>query len=306
MGTAAGVTVYGLDEARSQAVADAVFSEWERLDRTYSWYAPGSRLSEVNRRAAREWVVLDDEFYGLVARALELHRSTKGRFDVTFSPLWELWGRCAKAGRLPRPDELAAARRRVGSRRVLLDPRRRAVRLRGGVSLNLGGLVKDHALRRGREVLEREAPATPVLLDLGGDILAHNPKRPAWQVGVKHPLRPGGLLGALRLPDGGAVLTSGSYERFVEIGGKRYCHILDPDTGRPLEGFASLTVSLPDIREEHPPSLALALLGREAALAWAASRPGARAVWADLDGKVMTASGAGGRASWSLSAGAPR
>lgn len=298
MGTRAGVTVYGLDEARGQALADEVFAEWTRLDRAYSWYDPASELSRVNATAPLGPVTVSAEFGGLIARALEVHRVTAGGFDATFSPLWELWGRCAKAGRLPEPEELRAARSRAGSESVRLSPSRLSVRFFRPVSLNLGGLVKDYALRRGGELLSRRAPGVPVLLDLGGDLLAHGRKDPAWQVGVRHPLRPGGLLGTLSFPEGGVVLTSGDYERFVEIGGRRYGHILDARTGLPVSGFAGLTVYLPDASVEHLPSAALVLLGREAALSRVRAIPGALAVWVGSDGSVRTAEGPACRAAW--------
>jgi thiamine biosynthesis lipoprotein len=162
----------------------------------------------------------------------------------------------------------------------------------------LGGLVKDYALRRGGEILSGRADGVPVLLDLGGDILAYGRKSPPWQVGVRHPLRPGELLGTLRFPEGGAVLTSGDYERFVEIGGRRYGHILDARTGLPVSGFAGLTVYLPDISVEHLPSAALVLLGRDEALARVRAIPGALAVWVGPDGSVETAEGPGSPAAW--------
>jgi len=290
MGTKASVAVYGLDEARSQVVADAVFAEWARVEKVFSWYDPQSELSLMNRAALRGWAPVSQELFDRVAESLELHRLTGGRFDPTFSPLWELWRRSAREGRLPSAATLKAAKSRMGAERVRLDAKNRRVRFLGPVSVNLGGTVKDYALRRGLMILEKRLKKTPVLLDLGGDLLAWDFKRPPWTAGVRHPFRPDGLLGALRLPEGGLVLTSGSYERFVEVGGRRFCHILDAKSGRPLEGMSSFTLALPEMTA-HPPSVALALLGREAALAWVRSTPGAFGVWADEAGGVETAAG---------------
>jgi thiamine biosynthesis lipoprotein len=299
MGTRASVTVYGLDEERSRAVAEEVFAEWGRIEGVFSWHDPKSSLSALNRSALREWTPVSEELWGLLEKAQEYHRLTGGAFDATFSPVWELWKVCAKQGRMPSSLELSAARAKTGWKSVRLDSVRRMVRFDDPVSINLGGTVKDYALRRGLAILERSLPQKPaVLLDLGGDLLAWGAKSPAWTAGIKHPLRPAGLLGMLRLSQGGAVLTSGSYERFVEIDGRRFCHILDSRTGRPLEGMSSFTLALPDPSVEHLPSVAAVLLGRERALEIARSLPGALAVWADADGRVETSSGPGAGAAW--------
>ncbi|MFA5141066.1 MAG: FAD:protein FMN transferase [Elusimicrobiota bacterium] len=297
MGTLAQVTVYGAGEARSRAAADAVFKEWERIQKTYSAREPDSLVSRLGREAPRGWVTLDEEAYSLLEKSLAWHAMLEGRFDVTFPPLWELWARAAETGEEPTPEEIAQALSRMGSGAIRLDPERRSVRFLKPLRIDLGGVCKDYALLRGAGVLRTELPGGTALLDLGGDLVAYGRKPGGWRIGVRHPLRKGGLLGRLSF-QGGAVLTSGCYERFVTVGGKDRCHILDAKSGRPLEGFSSLSVVLPSIEAAHHPSVVYALMGRERGLEAVRSMPGALAVWADLDGKVGTASAWDSRARW--------
>lgn len=299
LGTHAEVTVYGQDEKTSKSIADAVFKEWDRLDKEYSFTNKYSIVSYINRKASREWVTVSDECYGILEQSLEYFRMTGGSFDITFAPIWELWKKSAKADVLPDSKSLKKALSKVGSDSIMLDPARKAVRFSKYVQINLGGVLKDYALLRGKYVLDRFSAQRPkaVLLNLGGDILAYGKKYPSWSIGVRHPMKSGALLGRLGF-DEGAVLTSGSYEHFVEIAGKRYCHILDLKTGYPLENFTSLTVYLPDIEVEHFTSLVAVLMGRKSGLEAVSKIKGAMAIWTDGGGRVTVKSNPACQAMW--------
>jgi thiamine biosynthesis lipoprotein len=298
MGTVTAVTVYGESESRSRRVAEAVFKEWERIQKAYSAHDPDSLVSRLGREASKDWVPLDEEAYSLLVQSLAWHSMLEGRFDVSFPPLWELWSGAAKTGKEPSPKEIAQALSRIGSGAISLDPERRAVHFLKPLRIDFGGICKDYALQRGSRLLQTELPGGTALLDIGGDMVAYGRKPGDWRIGVRHPLRKEGLLGTLSFPEG-AVLTSGCYERFVTVGGKDRCHILDASTGRPLEGFSSLTVFLPSIEVAHHPSVVYALMGRESGLEAVRSIPGALAVWASLDGKTETASAADSAGRWS-------
>lgn len=291
MGTSAEVTVYGLDEQTSGSIADAVFKEWDRLDKEYSFTDRYSIVSYINRKAPLEWVAVSDECYGILEKSIEYFRMTGGSFDVTFAPVWELWKKSAKADVLPDSKSLKDALSKVGSDSIMLDPRRQAVRFSKHVQINLGGVLKDYALLKGKRVLDRfpDRPPKFVLLNLGGDILAYGRKSPSWSIGVRDPMKSGVLLGRLGFEEG-VVLTSGSYERFVEIAGRRYCHIIDTKTGYPLKNFSGLTLYLPDIEAGHFTSLVAVFMGRKAGLEAISKIKGAMAIWTDGSGRVTVMS----------------
>ncbi|MFH1619828.1 MAG: FAD:protein FMN transferase [bacterium] len=299
MGAPASITVYGADEKTANAAAKAIFAEWARLDREYSYTDPYSTLSYVNRKAITDWVEVDREFFSFLKQALDFYKMTNGSFDVTFAPLWEVWKKSAKVGVMPEKAEIDAALAQVGFSAVTLNHVRRAVRFSKPVQLNLAGLIRGYALLRVKRMLEKmfPDPHPAILMDLGGDILAFGRTKRPWELEIKNPLRSKRRLGRV-IFDEGAILTTGSYERYVEIADKRYCHILDLKTGYPLENFSSLTIYLPSLEDIPFPSVVPALMGKEAAFKAVAGITGAFGVWVDADGRVETVLGPGTGARW--------
>lgn len=301
LGATAEISVYGADEKNSRAVADAVFAEWGRLDGEYSFNNAYSLISYINRKAPFDWVPVTEECYGLLEKSREYFRMTGGRFDVTFAPLWELWKKSARENVLPDKKDIDAALSQVGFDAVSLDPARRAVRFLKPVQINISGVVRNYALLRAKGVLDGLAvKPESVLVELGGDILAYGRRRPRWEIELRHPLKPAVMLGTLAF-DEGAVLVSESHEHFVEIAGKRYCHILDLKTGYPIKDFAKLTIYVPSIDGSHFPSAVAVLMGREAGLAAVSAIYGAMALWADPEGKVFSAAHPSCPANWTPS-----
>lgn len=164
---------------------------------------------------------------------------TDGAFDVTVRPLITLWKQAAAGGRLPTVEEREAALTRVGFDAVELDQDR--IRFaHEGISLDLGGVAKgyfgDVAIAR-----LRQAGACRCIADVGADLVsARNPEEQPFRIGIRSPWGDG-LMGTITT-DGGAVVTSGDYERYVTIDDHRYSHIVDPRTGMPVEGMHSVTV----------------------------------------------------------------
>ncbi len=232
--------------ARSEQEAQHWFAlaraEVERIEQKYSRYRQDSVLSRINAGAGGGDMVVDEETASLLNYANTCFDASGGAFDITSGVLRRLWQFGEKNSRfapqVPSPHALATVLQHIGWQRVNWQPP--TLSLPAHMELDFGGVAKEYAADRAAMVCA-QAGACALLINLGGDVraLASQPGDVPWRVGITHP-RPrttgsgDATLATLDVLHGG-VATSGDYERYIEINGKRYCHILDPRTGMPAE-----------------------------------------------------------------------
>jgi thiamine biosynthesis lipoprotein len=244
MGCTATVRACGPDAESLPAVVGEALDEIDRVDRLMSHYRRDSPLSRLNREAANGPVAVEPELLAFLAECLRWSRESGGAFDVTVGPLMKAWGFFRDEGRVPTGDELARALEVVGYAHVVLDRAAGTVSFdRAGVELDLGGIGKGYAVDRVVEALRRRGIAS-ALVNLGGSsvyALGAPPGREAWEVGIADPTSPGKTGRTVRLRDR-ALSVSGGYERFFEKDGVTYSHVIDPRTGRPVQGVLSVAV----------------------------------------------------------------
>ncbi len=245
MGTLVEATVVHHDVAEARRKLVNAFDEIRRIEDLMSVHKKSSALSAVNRDAAVQPVQVDGELFGILDRSIRYCEESDGLFDVTIGPLSALWGFNADAAvAVPKQNLIDAARQLVGCGMLILDAEEMTVFFaRSGVAVDLGGIAKGYAVDRAAASL-RAAGIDNFLINAGGDLFVSGEKSAGvpWRVGIKHPRRPGSLAFMLNVVNE-AVVTSGDYERFVEIDGVRYHHILNPRTGFPATGMQSVTVA---------------------------------------------------------------
>lgn len=258
----------------------------ESLEGQMTYFRQTSAISRVNRLAADGPVEVEPWLFELLESALKLSDATGGAFDITASPLWEVWGFSRRAGRIPSEAELEEARQAVGSHWVELDRNARTVRFhKRGVRLNLGSIGKGYALDRVAGFLMEKGIGDYLLHGGQSSVLARGtrfglrapdtqdtPGTAGWQVGIRHPLRCRDRLAEIRLRDQ-SLATSGTGSQYFWSGGKRYGHILDPRTGRPAEDLLSATVLAPEAALSDALATAMFVLGPGPALEFCSSRP---------------------------------
>ena len=245
MGTKFRVILHAPDQSAADAAAKAAFARVEELNRVMSDYLPDSELMRLCKASATKPAgpvkVSDDLFY-VLAEGQKVAELSDGAFDMTVGPIVRLWRQARKDRLLPDADERAAALRRVGYRKLELDPKAKSVNLKvPGMLLDLGGIAKGYAADEGLKVLAKHG-ITSALVAASGDIAVSGPPpgKPGWRIDIA-PL-PGDRERRQILLKDGAVSTSGDSEQFVEIGGVRYSHVVDPHTGLGLTGRRSVTV----------------------------------------------------------------
>lgn len=269
MGT---IAEFSSRDGRAYAVQerDIVAEAFREVERDLSVFAAGSLISRVN---CGETVRMsaDTNLYQVLAFALDVAKTTSGAFDPTVNPLMRAWGFRGGTPAVPSAETLSNVLSVVGWRHVVLVSEGDLATLSldvPGAELDLGGIAKGYAVDLAFERL-RSAGATNFMLNLGGNIRVSggpSKERSDWTVAVRDPSGKGICLRLPRpLKSGEAVATSGSYERFVEIGGRRYSHIVDPRTGWPVEnGLGSVSVVAPSAMKADAYSTALFVLGETA------------------------------------------
>lgn len=245
LGTFVTISAWGADPARVQSAISAAFAEVRRADALMSIHRVDSELSRINSLAATQAVQASPELFDVLQLAQDVAAKTEGSFDVTIRPLADLWGFIWKEHRLPTEQELEAVLPRVNFRLVELETGNRTVRFRQvGVSIDLGGIGKGVAVDMAITKL-RELGITNAMVKAGGDlrVMGVPPGEDFWTVQLEDPRKQGSRV-SIPLRDA-ALSTSGNYENFFEVAGRRYSHILDPRTGLPVQGIAACTVIAP-------------------------------------------------------------
>jgi thiamine biosynthesis lipoprotein len=241
------------------------------LEEQLSVFREHSEVSRLNRRAFQEHVEVEAGLFGLLSRAVELHRETGGAFDMTSGPLTKAWGFYRRQGRLPDPGEIVAALAQVGSQWIELDAIRQTIHFsRPGVEINLGAIGKGYALDRCAEFLESEGVGDFLLHGGQSSVLARGRQKTTlaptkgWTIGVKHPVWPKRRLAEIDLQNK-ALGTSGAENQYFYHQGKRYGHILDPRTGWPASGVLTASVIAADAATADALSTAFYVMGVDAA-----------------------------------------
>jgi FAD:protein FMN transferase len=255
-------------ERKAQLAAKAAIAEVHRIESKYSRYKNGSIVSRINAAAGAHVVSIDAETAHLLDFADHLWRISGGLFDATSGVLRQAWN--FKTAVLPDPEKLRDTVARIGWEHVQFKGGQCHLD-QAGMELDFGGFGKEYAVDRAVHVLQ-EHGVEHALLNLGGDIHAlgsHGlPERQgqAWQVKIQHPRHEDALLAGLPLSSAG-LATSGDYERYFEIDGYRYCHVLDPRTGWPVNDWQSITVLAPNTTTAGALSTIAMLKGAQA-LPW--------------------------------------
>ncbi len=238
MGGPCELQLYAASPAQAQAALDTGEAEVRRLEAHYSRYRDDSVVARINRSAGGAPVEVDEETASLLDYAHTAFAQSDGAFDLTTGALRRVWD--FKARRVPDQAGVEAVLRHVGWRKVRWA--RPRLTLPESMELDFGGVVKEYAADCAARALAR-CGIGHGLVELGGDIalVGPHPDGSAWQVGIRHPRDPERAIATVELARG-AIASSGDYERFFESGGHRYCHILDPRTGWPVQGVASVSV----------------------------------------------------------------
>jgi FAD:protein FMN transferase len=255
----------------------------DALEAQLTVYRDDSEVSRLNATAHCGPVEVERGLFGLLELAVSLSRETQGAYDVTAGALSEAWGFVKGPKRVPDEPTLADARDRTGWHHLRLDPERRSVAFdREGVRINLGSIGKGYAIDRAVDLIRGHWWPTSALVHGGQSSLYALGSAPGllggrWEIALRNPFEPETPLGTLRLRNRGLGTSGAAFQQFV-VDGRVYGHLIDPRTGEPALGPASVTVLAPTAALADALSTAFYLLGREAARAYVDAHPEVGAV----------------------------
>jgi FAD:protein FMN transferase len=304
MGTFVRIVVLAPDEIVAEACITAAFAEQDGIESLMSYQREDSELSRLNRQGAAEAVRVSDSTFEVIRQACHYSELSDGAFDVTVGPLMDLWHAAADANRPPSDMEMAAARQKVGWRKLVLDANASTVRfLVSGMKVDLGGIAKGYAIDRSVEAMRLKG-ALGGMVDLGGNVRCFGltPQgQSQWYIAIQDPNvgpddQESGHAPAILQIREGSVSTSGHYRRFVAVAGRRQSHIVDPNTGADDESLASVTVIAPDATSADALSTAVIVMGRRRGIELIEGLPGTEVILipAGPDAKPILSQGAAG------------
>ena len=292
MNTPIGMTLY----TTSQEKADEIFSVCEELlaemEQLWARQKPESEIARFNQ--SLEGIDgIDARTVALLKTALEVSAATDGAFDMTVTPLVDLWALCERDNRLPTAAELETASRLVDSSALTVGESA-LTKNNPDVSIDLGGIGKGAAISHLIDYLE-STDARGGLVSFGSNVavFGEKPDGAAFRVAIKHPRLAGARVGTLTMPVGSVLSVSGDYERYVTIDGVRYHHILDPASGYPAaSGLASVAVLTEDGALADALSTALFVMGEARARSFYESGIYSfEAIFIDTEGNVRYTDG---------------
>lgn len=246
MGNRFEITVVGEDPTWAEARIDDAVEEISRIERLLTTFNDSSQTALLNRMAGIQPVVVDREVLELIERSLRISRLTQGAFDITYGSIDKrLWNFDTSMTSLPDRETARRAVRLINYRNVIIDKEASTVFLKeAGMRIGFGGIGKGYAADRAKQVLQKKGVQSGVV-NAAGDLITWGtqPDGSPWTIGIadpntKHPFSTLAISNT-------AVATSGNYEKYALIGGKKYSHTIDPKTGYPVSGIKSVTVICP-------------------------------------------------------------
>jgi thiamine biosynthesis lipoprotein len=286
MGTEVYVVIPTKEREAAETAIDAAIAEIGRIEDLMTDWRETSQLSAINRAAGKAPVKVDLELLELLRGSKEVSELTGGAFDVTYAAAGRYWDFQAQPPRLPNPADLERAVPKIDYRRLQLDFERMTAFLpEEGMRIGLGGIAKGYAVDQAANVLLGRG-FKDFALKAGGDMRVMgrwNGK--LWDIAIRDPRNKEGVVAVLPVSNV-AISTSGDYEHFFEIDGKRYAHIIDPKTGWPIQHTKSVTIIGKDCWLTDGLTKGVFVKGAEAGLSLIESIPGLSAVVVDAAGAV--------------------
>jgi thiamine biosynthesis lipoprotein len=247
MGSPCCLQLYSTEKVQTQQIAKKVINEIKRLEKTYSRYLENSLISKVNNSAgSKKSILVDLETATLLDYADTCYQQSEGLFDITAGVLRRIWNfqniDCKSTDRLPSQESITNLLPLIGWNKIIWKKPYLTLPLKG-MEIDFGGIVKEYAVDTASGLC-RQYGIKHGIIELGGDIgiIGTHPDNKEWQIGIRHSKNNKNLLANLAIKNG-AVASSGNYERYIEIDGKRYSHIINPHTGLPnLQSLKAVSV----------------------------------------------------------------
>ena len=244
MGNRFEISVVAADEAWANDMIALAVNEIKRIEAQLTTFRDDSETNLINANAGIEPVAVSDEIFRIIERSLRISSLTQGAFDISYGSIDKrLWNFDTNMDALPDPDTAKKMVRLVNYKNILLDKEKQTVFLKNeGMRIGFGGIGKGYAAEKAKELLKKNGVISGIV-NASGDLAAwgYQPGGKPWTVGIVHPDFKEFPFSYMNISDM-AIATSGNYEKYISIGGKKYSHTIHPRTGLPVTGIKSVSV----------------------------------------------------------------
>ncbi len=261
------VTVVASHQNEADSYIRLAVNEMRRIERLISSWDKNSQTSEINRNAGIKAVEVDRELYDLIDRSLRISRITDGAFDISYASMDRIWKFDGSMDQKPNIEEIEKSVSKVAYENIILDPIKSTVFLKEkGMKIGFGAIGKGYAADKAKALLKSKGVKGGII-NASGDMNAWGNQNNGedWKIAITNPMNPNRSYGLLPLKKG-AVVTSGNYENYVVLDGKRYSHIIDPRTGYPTSGILSVTMFAPSAELADAMATSVFVMGIEVGL----------------------------------------
>lgn len=287
MGSSFEITVVAEDEDFAKESLAIAKKEIIRIENLISSWDQKSETSRINRNAGIAAVEVSKELFDLIFRAQQISKLSSGAFDLTFAAIDKLWNFDGRESEMPNPDTLKASVFNIGYQLIELDEESLTVFLpKKGMKIGFGAIGKGYAADRAKQLLV-EWGVLGGIINASGDMntWGTKPDGSSWTIGIVNPMNNKKVFSWFSL-EHNAVVTSGDYEKFTQINGRRYSHIIDPRTGIPSQGIVSCTVFAGKAELADAIATAIFVMGVESGLFLIDQLPDIEAILIDDSGII--------------------
>lgn len=268
MGNAFEITVVGADEVLAYQQIDSAIGEIKRIEQLFTTFKTDSQTNLINNNAGIQAVKVDEEVFNLIERSLRLSRITNGFFDITYGGVDKsLWNFDRSMTRLPDSETAKKLVYLINYQNVILNRENSTVYLKEkGMRIGFGGIGKGYAAEMAKNVLQKQGVGSGII-NASGDLTVWGTQADGkpWTIGIANPDQARLPFSYLNLTDT-AIATSGNYEKYVKVGGKKYSHTINPKTGMPITGIKSVTVICPNAEIADAMATPISIMGVKAGL----------------------------------------
>ena len=289
MGSRFEITAYSEDTILLDSAIQTSINEIKRIENLISEWKETSLISKINKNAGIQAVEVPDELYFLIKRSIKVSNLTDGAFDISWAAARNIWKFDSNMTEIPDSGIIKSMINLVNYQNIILNEENKSVFLKEkGMAIGFGAIGKGYAANRAKYVMQQIGIDNGIVI-AGGDLIAwgNAEEHKLWHIGIANPENPSKAIAWFEIGNM-AVVTSGNYERFVMINGKRYSHIIDPRNCYPVEGLQSVSIICSDAELADALATAVFVMGKEKGMALINQLKGIECIMVDVEGNIIS------------------
>ncbi|HKK11675.1 MAG TPA: FAD:protein FMN transferase, partial [Flavobacteriaceae bacterium] len=289
MGSRFDLTVVAENETLGNDYMDMAVAEINRIEKLISSWDPNSQTSLINTNAGIRPVVVDEELFQLIQRALKVSELTEGAFDISYASMDKVWHFDGSMTKMPSEESIKQSVAKVGYQNIILNEADHSVFLKlKGMKIGFGAIGKGYAADKAKALLQSKGCKAGII-NASGDLntWGTQPDGKDWMVAIVNPLNKEKVFSWMPVRNS-AVVTSGNYEKYVNFNGTLYTHIIDPRTGYPSTGILSATIFTANAELADALATSIFVMGVDTGLDFVNQLKGVECIIVDKDSKIIT------------------